>query len=74
MAFEFSLADWKIQTHRIGMNGRYLWGSAAPFVSWIDDSITYVFTYVMETKTLRALPQGIGRSMSDDAPTTWLYN
>lgn len=57
--------------HRMLPN-RYLWGSDAPFMSWVDDAIAHAFTYDAEAAVLRQLPLEIADSMTRHAPAAWL--
>jgi len=64
---------WKVlETIHQMLPGKYLWGSDAPFMSWVDDQISHRFSYDFEVAALYALPADLRRSMSQIAPGMWL--
>ena len=54
------------------MNGKYMWGSDNPFMSWCDDELKLVFSYKAEADVLHALPAAVKKSMGTTAPEAWL--
>ena len=54
------------------LNGRYMWGSDNPYMSWCDDKLRLVFSYKQEADVLHALPADVKTSMAHTAPRAWL--
>lgn len=54
------------------MNGKYMWGSDNPFMSWCDDELKLVFSYKTEAAVLHALSDRVKTSMGTTAPRAWL--
>jgi predicted TIM-barrel fold metal-dependent hydrolase len=53
--------------------GRYLWGSDYPFMSWIADDMSAVYSYKQETAALHALPPNVRDDIASRAPEAWLF-
>jgi predicted TIM-barrel fold metal-dependent hydrolase len=53
--------------------GRYLWGSDYPFMSWIADDMSAVFSYDQEADALHALPPDVRDDIASRAPEAWLF-
>jgi hypothetical protein len=54
------------------LNGKYLWGSDNPFMSWCDDKFKLVFSYKQEADVVHGLPERVKMDMAHTAPRTWL--
>lgn len=54
------------------LQGRFMWGSDNPFMSWCDDTLRLRYTYAEEIAVVRELPQAVRRSMLSEAPQAWL--
>lgn len=52
--------------------GKYLWGSDNPYMSWCADKLSAVFSYKEESQVLHALPDALKLSMASSAPEAWL--
>ena len=55
------------------LNGRCLWGSDNPFMSWCADSIRVIYSYEEEAAVLHELPADVRRSIASEAPEAWLF-
>lgn len=55
------------------LDGRYLWGSDNPYMSWCDEDVRMVHDYRSEAAALAALPQVVEQDMSTRAPVAWLF-
>jgi predicted TIM-barrel fold metal-dependent hydrolase len=53
--------------------GRYLWGSDYPFMSWIADDMSAVYSYKQEADALHALPPNVRDDIASRAPEAWLF-
>jgi predicted TIM-barrel fold metal-dependent hydrolase len=53
--------------------GKYLWGSDNPYMSWCAGNLSAVFTYKAEADVLHALPAALKHSMAHAAPEAWLF-
>lgn len=54
------------------LDGRYMWGSDNPYMSWCDDKFKLLFSYKEEAAPLHALPEAVKFDMAHAAPRAWL--
>lgn len=54
------------------LDGRFMWGSDNPFMSWCDDTLNLRYTYAQEFAVIRELPESVRSSMLSVAPSAWL--
>lgn len=55
------------------LQGRYLWGSDNPYMSWRDDNLALISSYAKEAAVLHALPLAVRDRMARTAPRHWLF-
>lgn len=55
------------------LDGRYLWGSDNPFMSWCADKLAIVNSYRGEAAVLHELPAFLRDQMASTAPEAWLF-
>lgn len=55
------------------LQGRYLWGSDNPYMSWRDDKVALISSYALEASVLHALPLAVRDRMARTAPRHWLF-
>jgi predicted TIM-barrel fold metal-dependent hydrolase len=55
------------------LDGRCMWGSDNPYMSWCADSLRVVYSYDEEAAVLRELPAEVKASVASAAPEAWLF-
>jgi predicted TIM-barrel fold metal-dependent hydrolase len=54
-------------------DGKYLWGSDNPYMSWCAGALNSVFSYREEAAVLHALPAALRASMATSGAEAWLF-